>query len=235
MTFGRRRLICLCAAFLFAGSMGLVPHRAAAQPATQPAATAQPAPASPQNAYSLPPGKLAKAIALNRIRNIMDIVSGLWGLAVLWLLLATRAAAGLAAWAERVLKRRWLQGLLFFAVLIVILTLANLPLDLFNHLVSRSYGISVQGWASWTGDEAKALGLSVLLTAPILLLFNWIVRRWPRRYWLGVWVATLPLLVLSIPSSTSSSRWRKIMPRWSRSSKKLLPAPELRSRPTACS
>jgi STE24 endopeptidase len=37
-----------------------------------------------------------------------------------------------------------------------------------------------------------------LFGAPILLLFNWIVRRWPRRYWLGVWVATLPILVLAI-------------------------------------
>ena len=43
----------------------------------------------PQTAYSLPPDKLAKAIAISRIRNIMDIVDGLWGIAVLWLLLAT--------------------------------------------------------------------------------------------------------------------------------------------------
>jgi len=26
----------------------------------------------------------------------------------------------------------------------------------------------------------------VLLGAPVLLLFNWIVRRWPRRYWFGI-------------------------------------------------
>ena len=64
--------------------------------------------------------------------------------------------------------------------------------------VSRAYGISVQGWGSWLGDQAKALGLSLLIGAPVLLLFNWIVRRWPRRYWLGIWVATLPLLVLGI-------------------------------------
>ena len=36
----------------------------------------------------LTPEKQAKAIAISRIRNIMDIVGGLWGLAVLWLLLA---------------------------------------------------------------------------------------------------------------------------------------------------
>ena len=183
-----------CFTLLVGGLIGLA-HRCAAQSAPQPAA-AQAATSQPESAYSLPPGKLAKAISLSRVRNIMDIVGSLWGLAVLWLLLSTRAAAGLGAWAERVFSRRWLQGLLFFAVFIVLLTVANLPLDVFSHHVSRSYGISVQGWGSWLGDQAKALGLSVLLGTPVLLLFNWIVRRWPRRYWLGVWVATLPLLVL---------------------------------------
>jgi Zn-dependent protease with chaperone function len=128
----------------------------------------------------------------------MDIVGGLWGLVVLWLLLASGAAAGLEAWAERLPRRRWMQGLLFFAAFLVITTLAGLPLDLYGQLVSRSYGISVQGWGSWTGDQAKSLGLGLLFGAPVLLLFNWIVRRWPRRYWLGFWVATLPLLVLTI-------------------------------------
>ncbi len=51
---------------------------------------------------SLPPEKLAKAIALNRIRNILHIVDAFWGLAVLWLLLATGAAARLEAWAKSV-------------------------------------------------------------------------------------------------------------------------------------
>jgi Zn-dependent protease with chaperone function len=137
-------------------------------------------------------------VALSRIRNILDIVGGVWGLVVLWLLLATRAATGLESCAAGLTRRRWVQGLLFFAAFVVITTLAGVPLDVYGEQVSRSYGISVQGWGSWIGDQAKALGLGVLFGAPILLLFNGIVRRWPRRYWLGLWVATLPLLVLVI-------------------------------------
>jgi Zn-dependent protease with chaperone function len=200
MIFARRTLPLLCLAFLLTC---LNPRLGAAQPApTQPAASsaqAQPTDAQPSSqAYSLPPDKLAKAIALSRIRNILDIAGSLWGLVFLWLLLATRAAAGLAARAERLLRRRWMQGLLFFAAFLVITTLANLPFDIIGHHFGRSYGISVQGWGSWIGDQAKSLGLSLLIGAPVLLLFNWIVRRWPRRYWFGIWVATLPLLVLGI-------------------------------------
>jgi STE24 endopeptidase len=164
---------------------------------TQSLAATQPT----QQAYSLPADKLAKAIALSRIRNILDPVEGLWGVVFLWLLLASRVAAGLDAWAKRVLKLRWLQGVLFFAVFLSIATLANLPLDVYAHHVSRSYGISVQGWASWLGDEGKSLGLTLLFGVPVLLLFNWIVRRWPRRYWLGAWIATLPLMVIVVFAS----------------------------------
>jgi STE24 endopeptidase len=150
-----------------------------------------------QQAYMLPLDKLAKAIALGRIRNILEVIDALWGLAVLWLLLATRAAAGLEAWVHRICRQRWLQGLLFFAALLVITSLADLPIDIYGHHVSRSYGISISGWGSWLGELAKSLGLSVLVGSPILLFFNWIVRRWPRRYWLAAWAVTLPLLVIS--------------------------------------
>ena len=183
--------------------VSLLPQICRAQQAAGSAAGAQvqtqPQPQSQAgSAYTLPPDKQAKAIALNRIRNILDIVAGLWGIAVVWLLLATRAAAGLEAWAVRMLARRWAQGLLFFAVLLALITVANLPIDLYGHHVSRAYGISIQGWGGWLGDQAKALGVTVLLATPVLLLFNWIVRRWPRRYWLGAWLVTLPLMVLSL-------------------------------------
>ena len=201
MSFARRWWPAFCAAILLAGFASLT---MAAQPAPAPSApvpaasTSAATPASPQQAYSLPPDKLAKAIALSRIRNIMDIAGSLWGLAILWLLLASRAAARLESWAQSIFRRRWLQGLVFFAAFLLITALASLPLDGFSHHVSRSYGISVQGWGGWFGDQAKAMGLSLLLGAPLLLFFSWIVRRWPRRYWLGAWIATLPLLVLVI-------------------------------------
>ncbi len=148
-----------------------------------------------QEAYRLPPEKLAKAIALGRIRSVLHFVYALWDLGVLWLVLARGWAARLAAWTERTVRRRWLQGLAFFAVLLILLTVADLPLDGFSHQVSRAYGISVQGWGGWALDMAKALGLTVLIGSPLMLLFNGIVSRWPRRYWLWAWMAAVPLMV----------------------------------------
>jgi STE24 endopeptidase len=180
---------------LLAGILLSIPAAAQSAP---PAQTPGAAPANPPQAYNLPPDQLAKAIALSRIRNLLDIAGSIWGIAVLWLLLATRAAAGLEACAQRISSRRWLQGLLFFAAFFIVTTLAGLPFDLYGQHVERSYQISVQSWASWFGDQGKGLALALALGTPVLLLFNWIVRKWPRRYWFGAWLATLPILVLGI-------------------------------------
>jgi Zn-dependent protease with chaperone function len=167
------------------------------QPVTVHGDTAQPQPVQTQ-AYTLSPEKLAKAVALNRIRVVLDFADSLWGLAVVWLLLVTRAAAGLAAWCERRLARRWLQGLLFFAVLLVVTSVAGMPLDAIGHQVSLHYGLSVQGWGGWLADQAKELGLLVVIGGPVLLFFNWIVRVSPRRYWAWGWVISLPLMALAV-------------------------------------
>lgn len=149
-------------------------------------------------AYTLPPEKREKAIELSRIRNTLDIAESVVWLVLIWLFLAFRAAAFLECRAIHLSRHRWVQGLAFFVVLLVLSTLASLPFDLIGHHYSRAFGISVEGWGAWFGDLGKALGLGILFGAPVLLLFNWIVKRWPRRYWLGIWVVTVPLMVISV-------------------------------------
>lgn len=201
MRMGRRMFLAAFSAALFGA---LIPVAAAAQsggvpvPPAQASASTGSAPVGPQQAYTLPPDKLAKAIALSRIRNILNIAGSIWGIVFLWLLLATRGWAGLEAWVQKISGKRWIQGLLFFAAFFVVNLLASLPLDWIGQHYERRFGISVQGWASWFGDQGKALGLTLLVGVPILLLFSRIVRRWPRRYWLGIWAVTLPILVLLI-------------------------------------
>ncbi len=200
MTFLRRPLFAVGLGLLLmmtASRLATKIH-AQAQTTSPQTATAQNGQTSPQQAYQLPPDKLAKAIAISRIRNTMDIVNGLWGIAILWLLLATGVSVHIENWAKSMSRRRWIQGTIFFAAFILITWLADLPLAWFSQSKEKSYAVSVQSWGSWFGDQAKALGLALVIAVPILLLFNWIVRRWPRRYWFGIWVATVPILVFMI-------------------------------------
>jgi STE24 endopeptidase len=191
-------LFSLCMLLAAYGPLPLAAQAPASPASTASAPSSTSAPANAGPAYKLPPDKLAKAIALSRIRNILDIAGSVWGIVFLWLLLAFHGWSGLEAWAQRRSSRRWLQGLLFFAAFFVITTLAGLPLDLFGHTMERSYGISVQGWGSWFGDVGKGLGLSLVFGSLLLLLFHWVVRIAPRRYWLWIWLITLPLMVLVV-------------------------------------
>ena len=197
MTFSRVLLTWLLLAVLLSGIAGRASaaQTSAALPAPSPS-TAQPSPAAPAQAYTLPPDKLAKAVALDRLRNILDIVSGVWGVVFLWLLLATGAAARMEALVKRISSKPWQQGLQFFALLLIAMTLASLPIGAIGHYASVANGISVQGWGSWFVDLTKSLGLAVGIGSPILLLFNWIVRRWPSRYWFAAWLVALPIMVI---------------------------------------
>ena len=191
------KFFCTAVLALFLGMAGL--SRAAGQESqpAQPQTSAQPSP-SQQPAYHLPPDKLAKAVAYSRERSIFHFVDAFWGLVVLWLLLSTGLAAQIEAWAKGRSQRRWIQGEWFFIALLVVLTLTELPMDMWAEHESLHYGVSVQSWGSWFGDQGKALGLTLVFAPLIMLLFQWIVKKWTRRYWLGIWLVTLPLMVLLV-------------------------------------
>ena len=204
MNFARRLLLAGCTVALLAS---LAPRPLAAQVTSAPSAPAQAgATFKSQQAYSLPADQLAKAVALTRIRNVLAIVHPFWELAVLWLLLSSRAMAGLEAWAFRRTSsrsgrgsgRRWLQGFFFFIPFLLVFSLASLPIAVYAHHVSLAYGISVERWGAWLADEAKSLALFLVLGTLVLLLFHWIVRRWPRRYWFIAWLVSIPLLIASV-------------------------------------
>ena len=151
-----------------------------------------------EEAYSLPPGKLEQAVVLNRIRVALGVGGSLWGIVVLWGVFASGCAVRLDGWTQELTRWVWAQGLAFFATLIMILTVAGLPLDAAGHAASQHYGISVQGWAGWLGDQGKGLGVALAIGAPLGLFFNWLVRVSPRRYWLWMWLISIPLILASV-------------------------------------
>ncbi|MBS1802635.1 MAG: M48 family metallopeptidase [Acidobacteria bacterium] len=151
-----------------------------------------------EQAYSLPPDKVAEAKALNRIRVWVAIAGSVWGLIVLWALLATGCATRLDVWTRETLRPRWVQGIGFFAIVLIVLAVADLPLGLIAHSASLKYHVSVQGWGPWFVDNAKGLGVSLTLGVPVALFLNWVVRRSPRRYWMWVWLISLPLVLISV-------------------------------------
>lgn len=166
-----------------------------AQPAKAQSTSA--AAAQSANAYRLPADKLAQAIALSRARLFLHFGEELWELAFLFLLLSTGWASKLGKWTAGKTKKLLLQGALYVAILALWVFLAvDTPAAAIGHALSLHYGISIEGWNSWLLDQAKFLGLALLIETPLLMLVLWLTRWSPRRYWLWFASAAVPIMLL---------------------------------------
>ena len=149
-------------------------------------------------AYSLPPEKMKLAVALFRTRTLLHFVGTVWEIVQLVLLLALGLAARLRTIAVGKTRSRWGQCFLFTFLLLGTTTLLDLPLRIYGHHLSLTYGLSVQGWGSWLGDAAKSF---VLEWGPLglgaMVLF-WLIGRSPRRWWLWFWVPAMAAIVFGV-------------------------------------
>jgi STE24 endopeptidase len=148
--------------------------------------------------YSLPPDKLAKAEALYTTRTVLYLFGMVFGIVVLWVLLKLRVAPAFRDLAERVSKNSFLQTLIFVPLLTLLIAIISLPIDIYEQHISRAYGLSVQGWASFAGDWLKGEGVSLIILVPVVFGLFRVIGKSPQRWWFYFWLLTLPFLVLLI-------------------------------------
>jgi len=152
-------------------------------------------------AYTLPPGKLEKAVALDGIGMRLDVAGEVWGLAQLALILAVGGAAKMRDWAVGWSKNRWAQGFSFVFLLLLARQVLNLPLGTYGHRTALEYGLSVQGWGSWLADKAKMFGLEWLGGGLLTMLMFRVIRKSPKRWWFWFWIPAV-FVVLALVFAT---------------------------------
>jgi STE24 endopeptidase len=145
---------------------------------------------------SLPPQKLAEAIALSRWSVGLYFGGTAWLLLMLWLL--ARAGAPIARLARRVSPRPWLQGLVAAPLWLMIFVALNLPPALLGHHLGVQFGLSVESWPAWWGDWAKSTGIYVVAGTVVLGVLYGLMRHAPRRWWLWFWIITIPVEVFAV-------------------------------------
>ena len=177
------------AALWFCAVMPAYSH--AAEGSSQPNARRAPA-------YSLPPARLAKALALDRQENGLAAVSTVWGFLSLLLVLELHVASSLQHFTARKTAKVSLQGFLFVPLLLLLITLLHLPLSLYGHHIGLAFGLSVQHWGSWLLDWAKSLALTVVVGTLVVSILFAIIRKAPRLWWLWFWLASIPLTLAGV-------------------------------------
>ena len=161
-----------------------------------PSTTTQPATQPKVTAYTLSPELYRKAHNLGQIHFRFQLISFTYGLVVLWLILRWRLAPKYRDWAERFSSRRFLQSVVFSPLLLLTVAVLTLPADLYEQWISRKYGLSVQGWGSWSWDWVKEELISFVIGIILIWLLYTVVRRSARRWWFYFWLFSLPILLL---------------------------------------
>jgi STE24 endopeptidase len=167
--------------------------RASAEASVQPAAHAQIE--RPISGYTLPPDLYKKAKALSRFHFRFNLIGFFYGLFVLWLILELKAAPKFRDWAEKVSRRRFVQAAVFSPFLILSVAILQLPIDMYEHAVSLSYGLSIEGWGSWSWDWTKGSFLAIVLGIILIWILYVVIGQSPRRWWFYFWLISIPILL----------------------------------------
>ncbi|HKW88125.1 MAG TPA: M48 family metallopeptidase [Candidatus Acidoferrales bacterium] len=197
-------LSAVLAVLLFAGGMA-----ASARPAAPPSdAIAQQTPTVAPNsansdksqsevkAYTLPPALYDKAVKFSRAEYILYFVDFIWGVVVLLVVLACLLAPKYRDFAERITKRRFLQAAIYSPILLLTLGILQLPTGVYGHWLTRSYGLSIQGWGSWMWDWTKGEIITLIVGFFAVWILYAIMRWSPRRWWLYFWLVVLAFMFI---------------------------------------
>lgn len=119
------------------------------------------------------------------------------------LLLATGWSARLSGWAARTTRRRWLQPGLYALPFTLVTTLLFLPWTIYEGYVREAqYGLMSQSFGAWGVDQAKALGIGLVVNFLFFVVIFAVIRRFRRAWWAigaGVTIAFLFLAIAITP------------------------------------
>jgi STE24 endopeptidase len=181
---------------LFCSVMMMAPARA--QGTTEAEAQAFRKAAQDRTAYVLPPEKLKLAKELFRTRTTLHFLGEGWGILQLVLLLALGVPAWMRDVVERLTKSRWGQCFAFVFLFLLLITLLNAPLRIYGHHMAVEYGLSVQDWGSWVGDQGKSFLLAWLVGGLLVMVLFWVIGRSPRHWWFWFWIPTMVAVLFGV-------------------------------------
>lgn len=134
----------------------------------------------------------------SRINDALYLADFLYGAGALLLVLGVGWSARMRDIASRAAKKKFVAAMLYFVLLTLALTVIQFPLDFYGgYVVPHQFDLTDQSFAGWMGDFGKALGVSLVIFAPIAALALLAIRK-IRRWWLVLWLGSIPLIVLAV-------------------------------------
>jgi Zn-dependent protease with chaperone function len=140
----------------------------------------------------------AEMLRHQRILDVLYFVDFAYEVLVLLVILRSGLSARLRDAAARMARPRFVQAMLYFVLLSLVTTAAQLPLIVYRgFIVPHQFALSHQTFLGWLGDLGKGAGVDLVIGAP-LVAGALLIMRHVRRWWLVLWAISLPLVVLGV-------------------------------------
>ena len=100
---------------------------------------------------------------------------------------------------EKITQNRFGQFVFFILLFSLLTAVISFPFDYYrDFIVEHQYGFSNQTFGAWLGDQLKMFGVSYIASLIILGFLYWLLRKFPKRWWLYFAIGFVPFMVLTI-------------------------------------
>jgi len=141
-----------------------------------------------------------KALRYDHGNNAIWAAEQVLSIALPMLLLFTGLSAWLRTLASQLAGGRFYPTLaIYFVLLSVLLFLVELPLSFYIGFArEHAYGVSTQRFSKWASDQAKGLGVGLLIGVLLLWVPYLLLAKSPQRWWLWTGALALPFYTLTL-------------------------------------
>jgi len=178
-----------------------LPASPAPAPLPSQEATAAFDPVAATNAY------LATVSSEKRARSDAYFEGGYWlqlwdfliGMAVNLALLATGLSRRMRELAERLVRFRFVHTLLYWVQYLIVTSVVVFPMTVYEGFYrEHAYDLSNQTFGAWLGDQAKGLGVGLVLGGLAVSALYAVIRRLPRSWALWGAVTLVAVMIVGI-------------------------------------
>jgi STE24 endopeptidase len=121
----------------------------------------------------------------------------IYGLAIAGMLLGLKISAGIRNWAAERTRSRYGQTLIYVGIYIVIVTVATLPLSLYEgYFREHTYGLSNQSLPAWAQDFGTGFAVTLVCGLIVLPILYAAIRKARELWW--IWGAIIAILFLVV-------------------------------------
>ncbi|HEX9161625.1 MAG TPA: M48 family metallopeptidase [Thermoanaerobaculia bacterium] len=134
----------------------------------------------------------------SRILDILYFSAFAYGIIELVLLLALRISSRMRDLAARVTARPFFVATIYVVLFTIVTAILDFPLSYYaGYVVPHQFKLTGQTFPAWFWDETKGLMIGIIAAVLLIPAALLVIRKF-RRWWLGLWLASIPLTVLIV-------------------------------------